>query len=103
MWEQSMEGMMGLVSKSTPSGYTFLAERSGSTLFNKVPNNEYAKGSILPHLNNLSTKSALFGICCTKEDSRNLVDASSVVLTPVNHCCELVLEEVKSPFIQEII
>ncbi|CAM6032388.1 unnamed protein product [Sphagnum compactum] len=36
MWEQSMEGMMGLVSKSTPSGYTFLAERSGSTLFNKM-------------------------------------------------------------------
>jgi mannosyl-oligosaccharide alpha-1,2-mannosidase len=31
-----MEGMMGLVSKSTPSGYTFLAERSGSTLFNKM-------------------------------------------------------------------
>jgi len=46
---------MGLVSKSTPSGYTFLAERSGSTLYNKVPNNEYAKGSILPQLNNLST------------------------------------------------
>ncbi|KAH8957890.1 hypothetical protein BDL97_07G115200 [Sphagnum fallax] len=36
MWEQSMEGMMGLVSKSTPSGYTFLAERSGSNLFNKM-------------------------------------------------------------------
>ncbi|CAM6058738.1 unnamed protein product [Sphagnum tenellum] len=36
MWEQSMEGMMGLVSKSTPSGYTFLAERSGSSLFNKM-------------------------------------------------------------------
>jgi mannosyl-oligosaccharide alpha-1,2-mannosidase len=31
-----MEGMMGLVSKSTPSGYTFLAERSGSNLFNKM-------------------------------------------------------------------
>jgi hypothetical protein len=97
MWEQSMEGMMGLVSKSTPSGYTFLAERSGSNLFNKVPNNEYAKGSILPQLNNLSTKSALLGICCTKEDSRNLVDAGNVVLTPVNHCCEMVLVEVKSP------
>ncbi|KAH9558163.1 hypothetical protein CY35_07G122600 [Sphagnum magellanicum] len=36
MWEQSMEGIMGLVSKSTPSGYTFLAERSGSTLYNKM-------------------------------------------------------------------
>ncbi|CAM6010019.1 unnamed protein product [Sphagnum balticum] len=36
MWEQSMEGMMGLVSKSTPSGYSFLAERSGSTLYNKM-------------------------------------------------------------------
>ena len=31
-----MEGMMGLVQKSTPSGYTYLAERSGSSLINKV-------------------------------------------------------------------
>ncbi len=84
---------MGLISKSTPSGYTFLAERSGSTLYNKVPNNEYAKGSILPQLNNL----------CTKEDSRNLVDAGNVVLTPVNHCCEMVLVEMKSYIIQETV
>lgn len=36
MWDKSMEGMMGLVQKSTPSGYTYLAEWSGSSLINKV-------------------------------------------------------------------
>jgi hypothetical protein len=40
MWEQSMEGMIGLISKSSPSGYTFIAERTGGSMFNKVPNNE---------------------------------------------------------------
>jgi mannosyl-oligosaccharide alpha-1,2-mannosidase len=40
MWELSMEGMRGLISKSSPSGYTFIAERTGASMFNKVPNNE---------------------------------------------------------------
>ena len=38
MWEQSMEGMKGLVMKTTnPTSYTYLAERSGqSSLQSKV-------------------------------------------------------------------
>ncbi|CAM6075530.1 unnamed protein product [Sphagnum tenellum] len=36
MWEQSMEGMRGLISKSSPSGYTFIAERTGASMFNKM-------------------------------------------------------------------
>jgi hypothetical protein len=40
MWEQSMEGMIGLISKSSPSGYTFIAERTGGSMFNMVPNND---------------------------------------------------------------
>ncbi|XP_024528760.1 mannosyl-oligosaccharide 1,2-alpha-mannosidase MNS1 [Selaginella moellendorffii] len=30
MWEQSMEGLMSLIRKSTPSSYTYIAERYGS-------------------------------------------------------------------------
>ncbi|CAK9863495.1 unnamed protein product [Sphagnum jensenii] len=35
MWEQSMEGMMGLIMKSSPSGYTFIAERTSRDAIRK--------------------------------------------------------------------
>jgi hypothetical protein len=35
MWEQSMEGMMGLIMKSSPSGYTYIAERTSRDAIKK--------------------------------------------------------------------
>jgi hypothetical protein len=35
MWEQSMEGMMGLIMKSSPSGYTYIAERTSRDAIRK--------------------------------------------------------------------
>jgi mannosyl-oligosaccharide alpha-1,2-mannosidase len=35
MWEQSMEGMMGLIMKSSPSGYTYIAERTSHDAIRK--------------------------------------------------------------------
>lgn len=36
MWEQSMEGLTSLIKKSTPSSYTYIAERSGGSLIDKM-------------------------------------------------------------------
>ncbi|KAL3700603.1 hypothetical protein R1sor_018625 [Riccia sorocarpa] len=36
MWDQSMEGMMTLLKKTSPSNYLYLAERSGDALQNKM-------------------------------------------------------------------
>ncbi|KAL2651086.1 hypothetical protein R1flu_019214 [Riccia fluitans] len=36
MWEQSMEGMMTLLKKTSPSNYLYIAERSGDALQNKM-------------------------------------------------------------------
>ncbi|GLJ24878.1 hypothetical protein SUGI_0475830 [Cryptomeria japonica] len=36
MWEQSMEGLASLIKKSTPSSFTYIAERSGGSLMHKM-------------------------------------------------------------------
>lgn len=36
MWEQSMEGLISLVKKSSPSSYVYIAERNGESLFDKM-------------------------------------------------------------------
>lgn len=36
MWERSMQGLMKLIKKSSPSSYTYIAERSGSALIDKM-------------------------------------------------------------------
>uniref|UniRef100_A0A0C9RPH0 alpha-1,2-Mannosidase n=1 Tax=Wollemia nobilis TaxID=56998 RepID=A0A0C9RPH0_9CONI len=36
MWERSMEGLIKLIRKSSPSSFTYIAERSGSALIDKM-------------------------------------------------------------------
>lgn len=36
MWEKSMNGLLSLVKKSTPSSFTYICEKSGSSLTHKV-------------------------------------------------------------------
>lgn len=36
MWEKSMEGLLSLVQKTTPSSFTYLCEKNGASLSHKV-------------------------------------------------------------------
>lgn len=36
MWETSMEGLLSLIRKSTPSSFSYICEKNGGSLSNKV-------------------------------------------------------------------
>uniref|UniRef100_A0A0D6QXY9 alpha-1,2-Mannosidase n=1 Tax=Araucaria cunninghamii TaxID=56994 RepID=A0A0D6QXY9_ARACU len=60
MWEQSMEGLKSLIKKSTPSSFTYIAERSGGSLIDKMDELAcFAPGMLaLGAYSNVSDKSA---------------------------------------------
>ncbi|KAK9083611.1 hypothetical protein Scep_030082 [Stephania cephalantha] len=36
MWETSMKGLVSLIRKSTPSSFTYICEKNGDSLFDKM-------------------------------------------------------------------
>jgi mannosyl-oligosaccharide alpha-1,2-mannosidase len=36
MWEKSMKGLLSLVKKSTPSSFTYICEKNGNNLIDKM-------------------------------------------------------------------
>lgn len=52
MWEKSMKGLLGLVKRTTPSSFTYICEKNGNSLNDKVRCSCYTCISL--HLGSLS-------------------------------------------------